>query len=427
MEAWSDKTVRLWDIPTRQAVATLEGGHVGSIHSVALSHDGKTLAAGCQWNAVTVWDLATRRMRFYLQQDRASLVAGGEIAVWSVVFSPDDKTLAAGTSTGTVRLWDPATGQLLASLKGHTDAVHAVSFSPDGKTVATGSADRTTKLWDVAAAQERTTLKGHTNVVRAVAFATDGQMLVTGSADGTLRLWRATKDQEASEPKAELDHDDPDSPVTQIDRADQLQTSGRRGEAEDLYRQALSRLEKLSAAFPSSTGHRRIIGRNRLNLALMNARPEELEKAVAAFTKLDEIGLDLILAMNDQAWLLATCPDPKLRSCALSLRLAQKAVESLPKEGSCWNTLGVAQYRNGDWQGAIDALMKSEALAPGQNLAFNAFFLAMAHWKLDHKEDARKWYNEAVRWMEKNQPKNEELVRFRAEVAALLEVNEKKD
>ena len=36
------------------------------------------------------------------------------------------------------------------------------------------------------------------------------------------------------------------------------------------------------------------------------------------------------------------------------------------------------------------------------------------------------WYDRAVAWMDKNQPKNEELRRFRAEVAELLGVNEKK-
>ena len=48
------------------------------------------------------------------------------------------------------------------------------------------------------------------------------------------------------------------------------------------------------------------------------------------------------------------------------------------------------------------------------------FFLAMAHWQLSDKEQARKWYDQAVEWMEKNKPEDEELLRFRAEAAALL-------
>ena len=48
----------------------------------------------------------------------------------------------------------------------------------------------------------------------------------------------------------------------------------------------------------------------------------------------------------------------------------------------------------------------------------------MAHWQLGHKDEARTWYDKAVEWMDKNQPKNEELLRFRDEAAKLLGIAE---
>ena len=48
----------------------------------------------------------------------------------------------------------------------------------------------------------------------------------------------------------------------------------------------------------------------------------------------------------------------------------------------------------------------------------------MAHWQLDHKAEARKWYDQAVEWMEKNRPHDEELRRFRAEAKELLEIEQ---
>ena len=51
----------------------------------------------------------------------------------------------------------------------------------------------------------------------------------------------------------------------------------------------------------------------------------------------------------------------------------------------------------------------------------------MAHWQLGEKHKARKWYDRAVAWMDKNQPKDEELRRFRAEAAQLMNFEEKKD
>jgi hypothetical protein len=55
----------------------------------------------------------------------------------------------------------------------------------------------------------------------------------------------------------------------------------------------------------------------------------------------------------------------------------------------------------------------------------NAFFLAMAHWQLGHKTEARQWYDRAVQWMEKNKPKDDELRRFRAEAAKLFQAKDR--
>ena len=83
-----------------------------------------------------------------------------------------------------------------------------------------------------------------------------------------------------------------------------------------------------------------------------------------------------------------------------------------------------SKYRTGDWKGAITALEKSEALdAHKENLAGNGFFLAMAHWQLGQKDQARQWYDKAAAWMEKRRPHDEQLIHFRAEAAALLGVN----
>jgi hypothetical protein len=54
------------------------------------------------------------------------------------------------------------------------------------------------------------------------------------------------------------------------------------------------------------------------------------------------------------------------------------------------------------------------------------FFLGMAHWQLGNKVEANKWYDQAMKWMEKNQPKAEELRRFRAEASEMLEPRSKK-
>jgi serine/threonine protein kinase/Flp pilus assembly protein TadD len=135
-------------------------------------------------------------------------------------------------------------------------------------------------------------------------------------------------------------------------------------------------------------------------------------------------GRDNPKAQDSLAWFLANCPE--FRDPPQAVQLARRAVQLAPEQGQYWSTLGVAHYRAGEWKAARAALEKSVHLRKsGEGSDF--FFLAMAHWRMDDKEEARKWYDRAVEWMENKQPANGELRLFRQEAAKLLGVKEKKE
>ena len=150
----------------------------------------------------------------------------------------------------------------------------------------------------------------------------------------------------------------------------------------------------------------------------------ELEHAIADFEKAIELQPDNPGNCNDLAWCLVTCPERRIWKPARAVELAKKATERAPGNGAYWNTLGVAQYRAGDYEAAIKTLGKSMELGSG-GVAFDWFFLAMAHWQLKHTEEARRWYDKGVAWMEKNKSDDDELLRFRAEAAELLGIGKK--
>jgi serine/threonine protein kinase/tetratricopeptide (TPR) repeat protein len=144
-------------------------------------------------------------------------------------------------------------------------------------------------------------------------------------------------------------------------------------------------------------------------------------EAIAVGRKAVEFELDNAFISNRLAWILATCSEGKLRVPKEAVARASKAVQLAPGVGTYWITLGAAQYRAGEWKAAIGALEKSMELRKGGD-SLDWFFLAMAHWQLGEKEKARTWYDRAVQWMDKNQPNDEELRRFRAEAADLLKI-----
>ena len=83
----------------------------------------------------------------------------------------------------------------------------------------------------------------------------------------------------------------------------------------------------------------------------------------------------------------------------------------------------MALYRAGERKAAFTVLEQSNEL-PGGGYSFNWFFLAMIHEQQGDKEKARKCYDQAVEWMAKYMPEDEELHRLRAESAAMLHLEE---
>ena len=185
-----DGTVKLWDMTTRESIATLEGDTEGIVTSVSFSSDGTLLASKIlefsdeyffsplESATITVklWDVVTRETIATLEGDQAS-------------FSPAGNLLAFVSDGNLIKLWDVGRRETIATLEGHTGGVQSISFSPDGTLLASASLDtvNAVKLWEVATGKTITTLEGH--VDRAfTAFSPDGNLLAYFSVNG-MRLW----------------------------------------------------------------------------------------------------------------------------------------------------------------------------------------------------------------------------------------------
>jgi tetratricopeptide (TPR) repeat protein len=131
---------------------------------------------------------------------------------------------------------------------------------------------------------------------------------------------------------------------------------------------------------------------------------------------------DSAVAHNFIAWALATGTNTRSCDPEEAVEHAKEAVKLSPEKPCWWTTLGAAQYRAGNWDAAVDALTTSMKLHGGKHFSHDSFFLAMVQWRLGKKDEAHRWYDKAVEWMEKNKPDDEELTRFRAEAAELLGV-----
>lgn len=111
----AEGAVREWQAGTRPLV------------TLAASPDGVLLAAGSIGGSVTLWDVASGRLRQTLE--------GPGLPVWSAVFSADGRTLWTGGADRRVRRWDAATGRPLGPLGGEAEAAPVAGLDPHGARV----------------------------------------------------------------------------------------------------------------------------------------------------------------------------------------------------------------------------------------------------------------------------------------------------
>jgi tetratricopeptide (TPR) repeat protein len=218
--------------------------------------------------------------------------------------------------------------------------------------------------------------------------------------------------------------------------SDVLKGGGERRNREESYRRALELSAQVLARFPDRARSWSHLAYWHGSLGSILSAKGQLRDAQEAFRQasghyraaLERDG-NHVGSLNNLAWMMATCPEEQFRDAGAAVELAKKAAALAPAAAYVWNTLGLAHYHAGEWKAAIEALDKSMTLYAGKPEwrtleSFNTFFLAMAHWQMGDKRAAHQWYDRGVRWMEKHQPKDEELLRFRAEAAKLLGIEE---
>jgi tetratricopeptide (TPR) repeat protein len=122
--------------------------------------------------------------------------------------------------------------------------------------------------------------------------------------------------------------------------------------------------------------------------------------------------------LNNRAWMLANGP-ASLRDLEWALELARKNVAQAPGVANYLNTLGVAQYRVGQFAEAVASLEKSMAIE-GEG-PYNLLFLTMARSRLGQVDRARADFGRAMRGWRDVIVSDPELHVFQAEAQALLD------
>jgi WD40 repeat protein/serine/threonine protein kinase len=402
--ASADHTLKVWDATTGEGILTLKG-HTGVVHNVSYSPDSRRLASSSdEDNMMKVWDATTGQElrsfrkgtvrsvaytpdgRHLVTTDPAVPVtvkirdaSTGEVTltlkghthiIYRVAYSPDGRRIASPSWDQTVRVWDANTGKELLTLKGHSGGVFSVVFSPDGRRLASASVDRTVKVWDASTGQEILTLQGHTTrLTGGIVFSPDGRRLAVVCADGTVKIWDATtlnpqllaerearglvqflfaKPLSADEVAAAIRRD---ATITEAVRQQALalvkpfQQSQLRAEAGPLVESLFGRLFLRSE----------VVAALRADAHLSEAVRQEALKLAETFA-------ENASALNNASRAVVRRTGADAAAFQQALRQAEAACRLFPDNADYLTTLGVAHYRVGKYQEAVQALTRSDQI-----------------------------------------------------------------
>lgn len=127
-----------------------------------------------------------------------------------------------------------------------------------------------------------------------------------------------------------------------------------------------------------------------------------------------------VFAMNWTSFSLCVRPGADAATIKIALKYAERACELSPQSSGHWLSLGMAQYRSGKWEEALNALHEHRELRPEEN-PIAKLFRAMTFWQLQRKDEARQQLLGAKEELEAK--KTGRMVNFVSEEACSLITN----
>jgi WD40 repeat protein len=200
-------------------------------NALAVSANGKQVAALDKDGRVNVWDVASGQLSYVVQPSaivKPAVPPAKPAPAGGLHFSADNSKLLVGHG-GQVRVLQATNGRLLQRfdetspvtalamapnnqtilighlgeqnnaelrqfslerlIEAHEGAVGSLSFTPNGTSLVSGGADKQVRLWNLADGQLRRSYVGSTAAVTSVKVTQDGTRIVAGGLDKSVRIW----------------------------------------------------------------------------------------------------------------------------------------------------------------------------------------------------------------------------------------------
>jgi WD40 repeat protein len=182
------REIVFWDLENGKFLKRIGAGQLGTVGAITFLKDGQLLAVG------EGSPHASGSVRIFNVENGQQTHSFNEPTdvVYALAVSPDGKLLAAGSGDKLAHVWTIDDKKLVATLEEHDELVSGVSFSQDGKLLATASAEKTAQVWEVEDWSQKIKFREKEPVYGAV-FGSDVRMVflaVGGPSERSIRYRR---------------------------------------------------------------------------------------------------------------------------------------------------------------------------------------------------------------------------------------------
>ena len=219
-----DKTIRIWDMDTRECIRILKG-HTETVMSAVWSPDNQHFASASVDKTIRIWNINSPKSIKVLHHhserihalawspDGYKLSSGsmdGEVLffstdTWEILgkinhgqqichlrWSPDGKKIILAGREGRLSLRDSITFEMLLELRGHSNGIYGVDWLDNGRQLVTlGDTNSLIRIWEILTGEQKFTLEGHTGWGISISCSFDNSLLASKSSDKTIRVWRS--------------------------------------------------------------------------------------------------------------------------------------------------------------------------------------------------------------------------------------------
>jgi WD40 repeat protein len=175
-----DKTVKVWNLDTKEILITLRG-HQDRVQVVDFLLDDSKAITGSLDRTIKVWDLMTGNIIRDIE------LGQGRISYFAI--SNNKKLIACalkgGSYAGLMNIWDVESGELIKKFD-TGGGLDCIKFSPNNMEVAGGMNNGSIKMWNIESGNQTKQLKVMQGGITQFSFSKDGQKIVIGRRNNIL-------------------------------------------------------------------------------------------------------------------------------------------------------------------------------------------------------------------------------------------------